>query len=254
MATTLDVTPQPATAGILVDVRVDPGTEMAGLVRSDANGAASVRLLEGQGIDSGALVVVDYEAALIGPVVYTFTDTAGNVTTASTTLEGLGRSYVTVPVLPGYSVPVELVTEYRDAATAQATVHRIIGRRDPVVTLGPVHLREGTVQFYADDYAAAAAIRDAYDRGVVVMLRQPDYAGLDLYHTSTRVAVEVASEPTTPRRWLVTVDFIGTARPAGPLLGTLGWSFDDVTATYPDFDTVRASFATFADLAVGPTA
>lgn len=253
MALTISLTPQPDQAGVLVQVTADDGEVLAGLTRTDPNGTASVRLLADQDLSTGVLTVTDYEAALTGALSYTVTASTGETATALTTLDGLvARPYITVPVMPAYSVPLTLVLAYADDSASQTSVHRVVGRDDPVLTIGVLQLPTGVLELFALTYADAVAIRAAYRRGVVVMLRQPDHPGQDMYHVAERVRIEADPTPTVPRRWRVIVDFVATSRPLGPLQGTLGWSFDDVTAAYPDFNAVRDSFESFAALAAGP--
>lgn len=97
MTTTLKLTPDAATASVLVEA----STDAAGLtlMRSDQNGTAPVRLLAGAG---GASVVErDHEPALVGPVIYTATTTTpvelrrnrfANPSTASATPDGFTTS------------------------------------------------------------------------------------------------------------------------------------------------------------------
>lgn len=253
MSVTLTATPDPVLGSVLVQVVATAGETMAGLTRTDGNGTASVRLLAGQDLAGGSLTVQDNEAALIGPVTYTFTDADDVQTITTTTFDGTAPgSWITVPVMPGYSFRLALEPLDLDGRkTSSTTVHDVIGRPYPALTLGRLASIRGRLQLFALTWRDARAIADAYNRGVVVMLRQDAHDGMDLYHVAQEVRLFPSPETTSPRRFLVEVDYVGAPRPSGVLLGTVGWDFDGVTDTYPDFDTVRDSYASFADLTAG---
>jgi len=112
--------------------------------------------------------------------------------------------------------------------------------------------RAGTLEIFAPTYAEAAALESVYASGEVVYLRQPDYPGLDMYHTATRTSVTPQPEGTTIKRWLLSVDYVEVGAPTGPLLGAIGWTFDAATALISTFDVARATFTTFNAATVGP--
>lgn len=229
------------------------------ITRTDANGVGTVRLLAGQAPIAGAMVVTDYEAALVGVVTYQVVDSAAATTTsAPTTLAGLvTEAMLGVPVLPQLSVAgVFPLDTYSATRRSTGTIHEVIGRQDPVVTLGRAQLRVGSLQYLTEDYPGAAAIVQAYDRGEVVLLRQTDHAGLDLYHVATSSTVSPAATTREGMRWAVAVEFVEVAPPSGPRLGDVGWTWADLSATYSSWAAMRSAYVAqgdkWVDVTVGP--
>lgn len=247
--TTLLATPQPATASVALTLT--PTSSVTAILRTDANGIAPVRAQVGQLPAVSPTVLVDNEAALVGPISYTVV--GGGGASASTALD-LAEQWLTVPVTPARSERLDAavgLTGYTSTRSSRSTVHEVIDRADPVVSLGPLGLRTGTLEAWCPTLAAARALEVAYDRGEVVQLRQ-DVPGLDMYHVATGVRATPDAAATEPRRWLLSVDYVEVAWPTGDQLGTLGWSVDDVTATYPTVTAVTQAYATVNDLTIGP--
>ncbi len=250
--TTLTATPQPSTASIALDL--DPTGTVSQILRTDSAGIRPVRTLPGQFPTSSPTALVDNEAALTGTVTYTVI--GGGGASASTALD-LIEEWLTVPVTPAWSQrvdspvsgsPVPGLLTYTAERASASTVMTVIGRPDPLVNLGRLALRSGSFEVWCADAASAHAWAAIYDRGEVVQLRQT-VAGLDMYHVASRT--RVAPDET---RWRLTVEYREVAWPAGDQYGVLGWSVDDVTATYPTVAAVTAAFDTVNDLTIGPTA
>lgn len=247
--TTLTATPQPATASVAL--ALTPTGTVTQILRADANGIRPVRAQAGQFPTSSATALIDNEAALTGPVSYTVVGGGG---ASATTALDVDAEWLTVPVTPARSERVDApvgVSGYASARESQSTVHRVIDRPDPVITLGVLALRTGSMELWCPDIAAARRWEAVYARGEVVLLRQ-GHAGLDMYHTASRTGIEPQGDPASDLRWRLTIDYIEVAYPAGNQLGTLGWSVDDVTATYPTVAAVTQAFATVNDLTIGP--
>lgn len=221
------------------------------LTRTDASGVRPVRLLDGQEIIDGTLVVEDAEAAMVGTITYALTSATGVRTTASTTLAGASGYRLAPAAFPQWATTVGLVTGYDATRPTSTRVHEVIGRDDPVVRLGSVQLRRGTLTVWCQDYAALTTALDVYRRGEVVLLRQPDYPGLDMYHVTTEVRESGYDEQW--RRWRLDVTYFEVAFPRGPLLGSPTWTWDDLTAMFPSWDAAAAFFATWNAAQIGPT-
>lgn len=223
------------------------------ITRTDANGTAPVRLRTGQAPIAGALTVVDYEAALTGAVTYDVVDTQQTRTTASTSLAGVSpRPQITGVQLPQLTYSPELVTGYDASREAASTVHRVVNRDDPVIVLGPTRTREGNLAVWCRSYVDAADVARVLALGRILMLRQLDYAGLDMYFLAQSIETTPLDSTTQGWRWQTTCRYIEVRNPALPLLGDAGWTFDDVVATYPTFGALRSAFTDFNDLVVGP--
>lgn len=219
------------------------------LLRSDANGIRPVRLYEGQGLTAGSLIVTDYEAALTGPITYTVTTTE---TATATTALNLADPWLMVPVLPQYSAAFQRATGFTEDNDARSTVHEIIGSEYVAVTLRPLGRRTGTLEVWCADYTAMRAVRAVYRRGEVVLLRQADHPGMDLYHVATGRLSAGLYDPAL-NRWRLTVEYTEVPSPLAPLSGALGWDLAASLERNPTLAASAAEFPTLADLLIGPT-
>lgn len=223
------------------------------ITRSDANGVAPVRLRDGQAPIGGVLNVTDYEPALVGAVVYDVVDAQQVRTTVATTLAGAVTGPRIVGVQePQLTVAPELITGYDAQRESGSTVLRVIGRGDPVILLAPTRTREGRLDVWARDYADALQAADVMAESRILLLRQPTHPGMDMYFLAQSVVVQPLQRAADGWRWQTTAQYIEVRNPNLPLLGSAGWSFDDLVAGYPSFATARSAFGTFNDLLVGP--
>lgn len=250
--TALVLTAQPSTASVLLQITGAPAGPVI-ITRSDANGTGTVRLRTGQAPIAGALTVTDYEPAYTGPVSYDVVDSANATTTGSTTLDGL----VTEPIISGVQLPQlsfrpPLITGYFSDRAASSTVHDIINRGDPVVVLGPKRTRRGTLEVFCRTFDEAHELDLVLAESKTLLLRQPDYPGMDMYFVPTSSRVEPLQKVAAGWRWQVTAPYVEVRNPTLPLLGAAGWTFDDLASSYATFAAVRASFTDFNDLLVGP--
>lgn len=220
------------------------------LTRTDANGTRPVRLMPGQRVIDGGLIAEDFEAALTGPISYSFTSPTGSQVTTSTALN-LDTSTLAPAVYPQYGIKDVFVTGYSASRPTETVTHEVIGRSDSVSRLQPLKTRRGTLTIWCADYAGIANVLDVYRRGEIVVLRQPDHRGLDMYHIATGVN-ESGYDPEF-KRWRLDVDFLEVRYPNAPLLGTLGWSYNDLAAVFATYDQLNAYFATYNALQIGPS-
>lgn len=254
--TALTATPD-ADGTVLLQVSAAPAGPVT-ITRSDDNGVAGVRLLQGQTPVGGVLTVTDYEPALTGLIRYDVTDSAAATTSASTTLQGLAvGERLGVPVLPQLGVALERLTDlYSSTRDTTGTVHEVIDRPDPIVTLGRARSRAGRLEAWCSTYAAARAVEQVYDRGEVVQLRQDTYPGLDMYHVAEATTLRPAELTTAGWRWVVEISYREVAVPTGPRLGDTGWTWADLSAQYPSWAAMRTAYVaaakTWADVTAGP--
>jgi hypothetical protein len=112
---------------------------------------------------------------------------------------------VLVPnVAPPANVAVLFVTELDQSRDSNGTIHKIIGRADPLGNPGPLATREGTITLFAPDYLTAKATVDLLDAGDVALLRQPDFAGMDMHFLTRSAAIR---QTAARRRWTVAVSY-----------------------------------------------
>jgi hypothetical protein len=230
------------------------------LTRSDDNGTRPVRLYEGQGLSDGVLVTLDPEPALTGLVAYTAVvhDAVTNkdvTVNASATLAGqVTRSRIAPASLPSAGAWFEHTLGISIDRQTTSTVAQVINRPDPLVTLGAQTLRAGVLTIWAEDYVTGSALESVFNRGEVVLLRQPDYPGLDMYVVGTRTSLSPVVRVGQPARWELSLDYTEVAAPTTPLRGSIGWTFGESAARNATFAASRTEFPTFLDLLIGPEA
>lgn len=249
------------------------GREPLQLQRTDYNGTHPVRLPPNPEPDTtGALAVIDYEAALVGEITYVVRDGLGVTAAASCSDVGAGLEAGGVLGSAGLVniVAIPVLAEYDDQRTyQQLTVDpkAVIGREDFTAALTGDYgwtKRQGTLTIRArqpnvqlssqQSWQWCQDIVALYTAGRVVLLRQNTYeAGLDLYHVAKAVrVVPVDAYAGTPHRrgWSVEVDYVETGWPAGDLIG-IDWTYADVAVGFLAYWNVAGAFATYADLLTG---
>lgn len=222
--------------------------EVLAITRTDANGTATVRLRDDV-LPSilSPLIVEDFEASA-GPVSYTISGDVESHTMPAVMV--LDSPWLSVPIMQTYSQRVESVLEYGAELAGRASVIEFPGRRDVVAVLRKMALRRGTMQLWAGDYAGAASIRGVLSRGEIVMLRQPDHAGMDMYFITESASIDPLTTESGASIWAVSVTYIEVLRPGGFLASAPGWDFAQLAAAYQDFQAVAITFADFQSLAL----
>lgn len=239
--------------------RYSTATGSVYLTRTDGNGAHFVRLTENAAPNSsGAMTVVDYEAAY-GGCTYRVVDAAGNQATTTVTPES-ASSPAARPVQLVATGKVGAVLglerlesfdrdfEYRETGSALA----ILGRSGPVVTTRSDNqwtLRQGTLSFYAADQTEAEAIVGIYKASRVVFLRTAEFLP-DMYHVASSVAVRPAQLQPSGWTYKVEVDYQEVQWPEGYLAGD-DWTYADLIASYLAYFDLPANYATYAAMASG---
>ncbi|MGN7705044.1 hypothetical protein [Cellulosimicrobium sp. 22601] len=238
--------------------------DLVALTRTDANGTRDVRLPDGASLSSGTLGVNDSEGALVGPIEYRVTvrdalTTSTEQASTTTTLDGVDRPQLAPVALPqlGRALRLVLADGWGEQRASSSTVHDVIGRAAPLVTIGPLRTRAGQYRVWCEDYATAQAVVALAARGDVLQVRHPRLPGADMYHLATSTSIDFLTVAAIPgghtSRWAVTVGYVEVDPPSGPLLGAVGWTFDALASTYGSFAEVAAAYATFTDLLIGPT-
>lgn len=239
--------------------RYTTATGTAFVTRTDGNGAHFVRLTESAAPNSsGAMTVVDYEAAY-GGCTYRVVDAAGNQATTTVTPES-ASSPAARPVQLVATGKVGAVLglerlesfdrdfEYRETGSALS----ILGRSGPVVTTRSDNqwtLRQGTLSFYAADQTEAEAIVGIYKASRVVFLRTTEFLP-DMYHVASSVAMRPAQLGVSGWTYKVDVDFQEVQWPEGYLAGDT-WTYADLIASFLAYFDLPANYATYAAMASG---
>lgn len=102
-------------------------------------------------------------------------------------------------------VTPRLVLSYGARREAATVLHEVIGRPDPVPALRPMRTRTGGMDLFFLTYAAAAAAAALYGLGGVVLLRDTDRPGQDMYHVATTAEVVPADDEW--HRWITRVQY-----------------------------------------------
>ncbi|QOP64222.1 minor tail protein [Arthrobacter phage Yavru] len=197
-----------------------------------------------------AIIFTDYEAGS-GPVSYDLVNNAGELVTLDVAGFVLDAPWLFTPLIPGYSRKAVSVTGIDTEFEDMSTIHSgLLGRSDPIVVLRPLGLRSGTMEIYAGTYADALEILSPLQRATVMMLRQPEHAGLDMYFAPAGGSPKIVSLVTNAGAtvWGVQVPYIEVKRPEGPIAGALGWTYADLAAAVPRYSDLRRTFATYADM------
>lgn len=164
----------------------------------------------------GRLNLVDYDLPFTAPTTLSYTVSEGGVSAfdSVTWIPGENPGVLVPVTAPDLAVTLELVTAYTDNRDQGVTVHRVIGRADPAVTIAPSATREGELTLWASDYAHADAVDAVLARRDVFLLRGVGTwtETMHLVPVSRRLTAEPSQEH--PDAWTVAVSFVEVARPA----------------------------------------
>lgn len=233
-----------------ITLRITGAGKVTSITRADDNGTRPVRLAAGALPTAGAVTVVDHEPALSGMIQYRVTRDNG-LESAWATLARPGLALYPrfiLPANPMYAVTVETVTDYSAGRTSSATTHEIIGRPDPVMSLGQLRPRTGTLEVFTRTYQEARNLESLFERGQVALYRQAENPGQDMYLVGTQLATKPAEDAVA---WLTTITYQELLFPVGPILTRPDWTFEALAAEYPSFEDVAVKFASFHQLTIG---
>lgn len=242
------VTPSLSTA--VMTIRIDHNSTVTGVERADANGTRPVRT---RGIfpvsGAGSFSIADYEAALSGRVVYRVFLTSGTLT-VDTTFDSPSRVQsprFILPTVPQHSVAVDNVMSYDEEQQTGSTIHEVIDRPDPLVILGKLRTRRGNLEMVIDSYRETRALRSVLYEGSVVLFRQTENAGQDVYFVPLNYKCVADPDSDT---WRVTVGFVEVDYPTGNIRSTAGWTFTALKTDQASFSDVARNYETFVNLEV----
>lgn len=193
------------------------------------------------------LLLTDYEAAS-GAVTY-YAATATDTSTAATSW-ALAGPWLFVPVMPNYSAQLQTVLDYSASANSLGTIHELLGRTDPVAVMRGMGSRAGSLSLWCKSFSDAATVVEAVKRGQVLMLRQPEHAGMDMYFAATGYNIKPLTTEGAATVWAVDVGYRQVARPLAALAGSLGWTFAALAAAYPTFATLPGKYTSFQTLRI----
>lgn len=193
-------------SGLGLQISITPTATVTELLRTDANGTAPVRVGAGVFPRTAALTVTDYEAALYGSVTYR----AGN---GSVTHRNEPALPCLVPLRqPAAGRTVQSVTAFSAARASLGTVHQGLDRPAPLVALGSLGLRSGSLGLWGETHAEVRALESLIDGAGVVMFKQSENQGQDLYFVALGTTVEPDGDEAADG-WVLRVEYQETARP-----------------------------------------
>ncbi|QCG78276.1 minor tail protein [Arthrobacter phage Idaho] len=199
-------------------------------------------------VPESPLVITDYEPAS-GPLRYDVEPMSGNLETLDVSGFELGGPWLFTPIIPGYSRPLVLVQELASNYTSNTTVHDgLLGRDDPIAVMRPLGMRRGTMKIFAGTIAQALELLTPLRQATVMMLRQPDHAGLDMYFAAESAELIHYDQDGPATLWGVSITYVEVKRPEGDLAGALGWTYLDLLSATPRYSDQRRTFATYADM------
>lgn len=250
--TNVSLVPRPDIGAMWVRTTTSSTEHVISVYRTDANGTAQVRTFSGllPSATGAPVNIIDQEAALVGEVSYEVTTNEATYTASASV--GTSQPWLGPVFYQNLATPLRMVYAYDAARDAQTTVHEIIGRPDPLATIGALNTRQGFVEYWCATHAEARALERIYERRMAMLLRQADHEGMDLYHLPTGTRIDPLNTEGAATRWSLRVNYVEVKRPTGDLLGTLGWDYDAVLATYADYTAVMLAFEDYDALEVGP--
>ena len=241
---TITASPNALLGTVALTVTTAGGETITGIQRRDVNGGRLVRLPAGQVPSSTGFSVVDAEGSLVGRITYQIMLSTGRGPTTSVTIDGTGW-FLVDPLLPTTAVPLELVLDYSAQRDAMTIFHDVIGRADPVAAIGTLRMRSGSLDLWTRTFEDATTVSTMYSQKRTLLLRQGNYAGMDLYHLPSTVTISPDPATTNQRRWRVSIQYREVAAPTGPLLSAIGWTYADVLAGYSTYEELLVSFTDY---------
>lgn len=228
-----------------VTIRLENANGVSQILRADANGTRPVRLRAGELPGAGVVTVTDYEPAISGGLMYRVVSTEPELEPAWTTLDGADLPRFIIPAIPTLAVVAELVHGYSASRPSRSIFHEIIDREDPLVAAATSGSRRGTLDVWFESYPSAKDLDDLLSRGVVVMYRQAEHPGMDMYFHAE--STDITPDETC---WKLSIGYREVAFPPGNVLALPSWTFAKLATTGGTFTDVRNDYRSFAELTI----
>jgi hypothetical protein len=104
-------------------------------------------------------------------------------------------------------VSPDVITDYNYTVPVRNTVHEILNRTNPIVTLAPASTRQGTLNIFCTSYAEAIAARDLHTRPGTFAWYTTDFVPATTMHYVTVGNITVTQDTATATRWMVSVEY-----------------------------------------------
>lgn len=249
MSTTLTATPQPLIGSVKLVAETTAPATVTAIYRLDALGQTPIRTIAGL-LPASRAVLEDYEAPFGEQITYTILTSNNQSASAAVTL-ATSDTVLGIPQTPARRVVIPIITGLAAARDQPGGADQIIGRPEPLITILPLGARTGQITMIAPTYAQARQIEALYATGYTLLLRQPAHVGISLYHLATNVATRAITVAGKPAYWEINVSYAEQARPAGALVGTLGWDYSGLASSRPDYYAVQNRYPDLAAIAEG---
>lgn len=225
--------------GAAVVLTLTPTGSISSITRSDANGNRAVRVPSGTFPRSTPLTLTDWEAKLGSVVTYTVTGATASITLSSQ------LPWLVAPLRPALSQSVEMIIDYGSSRSSLGTIHQVTDRPDPLVALGRLATRSGTLTAWIPTYAAGRSLEDMIDRSGVVLYKQHEHAGMDMYFTVTGTDLVPDSED----GWNLNIGYQEITAPTSPINEAV-WTFGTVATSFASFANVTSDYDDFEGLSL----
>lgn len=225
--------------GTAATLTLTPSVSVTAITRTDSNGTVAIRVPAGTFPRSSPVALTDWEPALGSTVTYSVPGAVAAITLGS------ALPWLVAPLRPDMSQPVEMITDYAAGRISLGTIHQVVDRIDPLVALGRLAARSGSLTAWVPSYAAGRSLEDMIDRAGVLMLKQAQHAGQDMYFITT--SCELVSDPEDG--WTLTLAYQEITRPLSPI-NTAVWTFASVSHSFASFANVSSKYADFEMLSI----
>ncbi|WP_089117147.1 hypothetical protein [Streptomyces sp. SS07] len=258
---------QEESASIRLTLRELPLDDLLRVYRVTADGSRTLvrgpaGLYDGTGVISTEQVVIDdYEAPLLRPVYYLVE--AINATTGAVTSRRQSGS-VTIPHpdinevwLKDPSSPqrnLKVVVQKGGAPDwsrpVEQAVHRVAGRKNPVVLSGTRGGLEGELTVWTRSDDERAGLHWLLDTGGIILWQSAPGMGVDDLYVSVGQATEARTEGTAMdpwRSWSLPLTVVDMPTTLG-VSGSAGRTWQDVLSEFPTWQAVLDTYATWEDV------
>ena len=242
----LHVVLEPARQGARITVDVPAGATRLNVwrVAGQTGDVAYVRGYVDHPVTGPSTVLLfDWEIPLGVDVVYSATITVAGVASTPATVAFRvddDRDWLTDLARPTNSFPILVESLPELQYDGPVGVHRVLDRRDPVLTTGALWTPTGTLSFFTSDELERDRARAALGAGIPFLLRTPPTEGVgNIYLGTTGLREQRPSRIAYHWDRRFAVDVVQVARPDPSIFVPLA------PLTYAD---LKATWATYADL------
>jgi len=200
---------------------------------------------------SGVAEIYDYEAPFNSPVTYRVDDN-GTIANSSSVTLNVTKSWLRSPHFPSLNVIVSLVEHPELARERPQGVHRVLGRRRPIVVSGQLSSKQGTLRLLTGSEAAGDALSEFFDLTDVGYLQVPNSRLGSRYYAFGNVSESPVTrfvvEDTI--RWEIGITEVD--RPTGGFEGNPTATYDSLKdGTIPNYTNLKTVKTTYLEVMRG---